>query len=136
MNSIRYFGVKARLGAHSRTKLIHSATAARVHDSEMLHELLHGQRRGLGDAAYSGQRDMIRQHNTHRCRQSDSCQSPSPLSLERGGAPRHRTKSIVRAKAKHVFLVIKRLFELAKVRYRGLMKSTSRVLSRFHGELS
>ena len=45
MNSIRYFGVKARLGAHSRTKPIHSvsATAAHVHDSEILHELLHGQ---------------------------------------------------------------------------------------------
>ena len=45
VNSIRYFGVKARLGAHSRTKPIHSvsATAAHVHDSEILHELLHGQ---------------------------------------------------------------------------------------------
>jgi IS5 family transposase len=59
-----YFGMKAHIGVDSRTKLIHSvaATAANVHDSQVLPELLHGQEtRVWGDAAYSGQREIIRQ---------------------------------------------------------------------------
>jgi len=40
-----YFGMKAHIGVDSRTKLIHSvaATAANVHDSQVLPQLLHGQ---------------------------------------------------------------------------------------------
>jgi len=52
-----YVGMKAHIGVDSRTKLIHSvaATAANVHDSQVLPELLHGQEtRVWGDAAYSG----------------------------------------------------------------------------------
>lgn len=36
----------------------------------------------------------------------------------------NRTKSKVRANVEHVFLVIKRIFGWAKVRYRGLAKNT------------
>ena len=121
-----YFGMKAHLGVDSRTKLIHSvaATAANVHDSQGLPHLLHGQEtRVWGDAAYSGQREVIRRHapgarnfiqaKAHRHR---------PLSeVERA---RNRTKSKVRAKVEHAFLVIKRIFGWAKVRYRGLAKNT------------
>jgi IS5 family transposase len=68
-----YFGMKAHIGVDSRTKLIHSvaATAANVHDSQVLPELLHGQEtRVWGDAAYSGQRDVIQQHVPPRPRAS------------------------------------------------------------------
>ena len=122
-----YFGMKAHIGVDSRTKLIHSvaATAANVHDSQVLPELLHGQEtRVWGDAAYSGQRDVIQQHvpgaksfvqtKAHRHR---------PLSeTERA---RNRTKSKVRANVEHVFLVMKQIFGWAKVRYRGLAKNTN-----------
>ena len=39
-----YFGMKAHIGVDSRTKLIHSVTgtAANVHDSRQLGELLQG----------------------------------------------------------------------------------------------
>lgn len=121
-----YFGMKAHIGVDSRTTLIHSvaATAANVHDSQVLPKLLHGQEtRVWGDSAYSGQRDVIRQHapkaksfiqaKAHRHR---------PLSEEE--RTRNRTKSKVRAKVEHAFLVIKRIFGWAKVRYRGLAKNT------------
>ncbi len=122
-----YFGMKAHIGVDSRTKLIHSvaATAANVHDSQMLPELLHGQEtRVWGDAAYSGQRDVIQQHvpgsksfvqtKAHRHR---------PLGeTER---TRNRTKSKVRAKVEHVFLVMKQIFGWAKVRSRELAKNTN-----------
>lgn len=60
-----YFGMKAHIGVDRRTKRIHSvaATAANVHDSQMLPRLLHGQEtRVWGDAAYSGQRAVLQQH--------------------------------------------------------------------------
>jgi len=119
--------MKAHIGVDSRTKLIHSgtATAANVHDSQVLPDLLHGQEtRVWGDAAYSGQRYVIRQHapeatsfiqaKAHRHR---------PLSEDERA--RNRTKSKVRAKVEHVYLVIKRIFGWAKVRYRGLAKNTN-----------
>ena len=121
-----YFGMKAHIGVDSRTKLIHAvaATAANVHDSQVLPELLHGREtRVWGDAAYSGQRDVIQRHapgaksfvqaKAHRHR---------PLSEEERA--RNRTKSKVRAKVEHAFLVIKRIFGWSKVRYRGLAKNT------------
>jgi transposase, IS5 family len=121
-----YFGMKAHIGMDSQTKLIHSvaATAANVHDSQLLPKLLHGQETRVGgDSAYSGQRDVIRHHapqaksfiqaKAHRHR---------PLSEEE--RTRNRTKSKVRAKVEHAFLVIKRIFGWAKVRYRGLAKNT------------
>lgn len=57
-----YFGMKAHIGVDSQTKLIHSvaATVANVQDSQVLPELLHGnETRVWGDAAYSGQREVI-----------------------------------------------------------------------------
>ena len=121
-----YFGMKAHIGVDSQTKLIHSvaATAANVHDSQVLPKLLHGEEtRVWGDAAYSGQRDVIRAH------------APKAKSFIQTKAHRHRplseeertrncTKSKVRAKVEHAFLVIKRIFGWAKVRYRGLAKNT------------
>ena len=121
-----YFGMKAHIGVDSRTKLIHSvaATAANVHDSQALPELLHGQeRRVWGDAAYSGQRDVIRHHAPNAVNWIQAkAHRHRPLSeAERA---RNRTKSKVRAKVEHVFLVIKRIFGWSKVRYRGLAKNT------------
>ena len=48
----------------------------------------------------------------------------SALKIEASAQARNRTKSKVRAKVEHAFLVIKRIFGWAKVRYRGLAKNT------------
>jgi len=121
-----YFGMKAHIGVDSQTKLIHSvtATAANVHDRQVLPELLHGQEtRVWGDAAYSGQRDVIRQHAPNaKSFVQTKAHRHRPLSEEE--RTRNRTKSRVRAKVEHAFLVIKRIFGWAKVRYRGLAKNT------------
>ncbi len=60
-----YFGMKAHVGVDSKSKVIHSvvATAANVHDSQVLPDLLHGEEtRVWGDSAYWGQREVIRRH--------------------------------------------------------------------------
>jgi IS5 family transposase len=121
-----YFGMKAHIGVDSRTKLIHSvaATAANVHDSQVLPDLLHGQEtRVWGDAAYSGQRDVIRQHAPD-ARNFIQAKAHRHRPLSEAERARNRTKSKVRAKVEHVFLVIKRIFGWSRVRYRGLAKNT------------
>jgi IS5 family transposase len=58
-----YFGMKAHIGVDSQSKMIHSVvvTAANVHDSQVLEELLHGEEtRVWGDSAYAGQHEVIR----------------------------------------------------------------------------
>ena len=121
-----YFGMKAHIGVDSRTKLIHSvaATAANVHDSQVLPDLLHGnETRVWGDAAYSGQREVIQHHAPQaQCFIQTKAHRHRPLSEDERA--RNRTKSKVRAKVEHAFLVIKRIFGWAKVRYRGLAKNT------------
>src|SRR5690349_10314508 len=52
-----YFGMKVHIGVDSQSGLVHSAsvTAANVHDSQQLPNLLHGQESRLyGDSAYRG----------------------------------------------------------------------------------
>ncbi|MBS0181788.1 MAG: IS5 family transposase [Nitrospira sp.] len=117
-----YLGMKAHIGVDSQTKLIHSvaATAANVHDSQMLPELLHGQEtRVWGDAAYSGQRDVIQRH-APRAKSFVQTKAHRHRPLSETERARNRTKSKVRAKVEHAFLVIKRIFGWTKVRYRGL----------------
>ena len=116
-----YFGMKAHIGVDSRTKLIHSvaATAANVHDSQLLPDLLHGgETRVWGDSAYAGQREVIREHapNARDFTHKKGCRN-RPLSDDEKA--KNRTKSKLRAKGEHPFLILKRIFGFNKVRYRG-----------------
>ncbi|KAA3629749.1 MAG: IS4/IS5 family transposase [Proteobacteria bacterium] len=56
------FSIKAHIGVDSRTRSIHpvASTAANAHDSQLLHQLLHGdETRARGDSTYTGQADVI-----------------------------------------------------------------------------
>lgn len=124
-----YFGMKAHIGVDSKLRLIHSvvATAANVHDSRILPDLLHGgETRVWGDAAYEGQQEAIRKRAPNaKGFINRRAYRNRPLS-ETDKAQNH-TKSRVRAKVEHPFLVIKRIFGFAKVRYRGLDKNATRL---------
>ena len=79
-----------------------------------------------GDSAYRGQREVIRKHARHaRDFTQQQATSKRPLSDQQRG--RNRTKSRVRAKVEHCFLIIKRIFGFNKVRYRGLAKNLHRL---------
>ena len=57
-----HFGMKAHIGVDSKTKLIHSAvaTAANVHDSQVIGDLFHRDETRLwGDSAYTGQQNAL-----------------------------------------------------------------------------
>ena len=122
-----YFGMKAHIGVDSKTKLMHAvvATAANVHDSQALPDLLHGdETRVWGDSAYSGQGEAIQacapqaQDFTNNKGRRNRPQTEADKAT-------NRTKSQVRAKVEHPFHVLKRVFIFVKVRYRGLAKNAN-----------
>jgi IS5 family transposase len=120
-----YFGMKAHIGVDSRSKLIHSvvATAANVHDSQVLEDLLHGEEtRVWGDSAYAGQTEVIRAH-APKAKDFTQKKGSRHYTLSDEEQSRNRTKSKVRSKVEHVFHVMKRQFGYTKVRYRGLDKN-------------
>jgi IS5 family transposase len=121
------FGMNAHIGVNSRPELLHSvlATAAIIHYSHMLGGMLHGkEKREWGGCADQG--GTIREHVpgakdfTHQKRGFHS-----PLSDQ--DKAYNRTKSTVRAKAEHPFLILKRVFGFTKVGYRGLDKNAARL---------
>jgi len=124
-----HFGMKAHIGVDSKSTMIHSvaATAANVHDSQLLGDLLHGEeQRVYGDSAYTGQKEVIREAAPAA---QDFTQKKAfrnrPLTEE--DRERNRTKSRVRSLVEHPFLVLKRIFGFRKVRYRGLHKNATRL---------
>lgn len=124
-----FFGMKAHIGVDSRTKVIHAvaATAANVHDAHLLPDLLHGEETKVwGDSAYQGQSEAIA-----AC--APNAQDMTNRRYRRKGEvdeverAKNKTKSSVRAKVEHPFLVIKQVFGFAKTRYRGLEKNAHRL---------
>ena len=126
-----FFGMKAHIGVDSRTKVIHAvvATAANVHDSTCLPDLLHGgETKVWGDSAYQGQIGVLRacaakalDLTNRRYRRRGE--------VDEDERAKNRTKSTVRARVEHAFLVIKRIFGFAKTRYRGLEKNAHRLFA-------
>ena len=124
-----YFGMKAHIGMDSKTKLIHSvvATSANVHDKHPIPQLLHGnENRVYGDSAYASQKKLIRQA-APKAKDFTQQKASRHRPLSERERQKNRTKSQVRAKVEHAFLVIKRLFGFAKVSYRGLKKNGNRL---------
>jgi len=124
-----YFGLKAHIGVDSKAKIVHSvtATAANVHDSQVIDDILHGKEtRVWGDSAYQGQREAIlkaaphAQDFTHHRGNRASALSDAEVS-------KNRTKSRVRAHVEHPFRILKCVFGFRKVCYRGIAKNLNRL---------
>ena len=125
-----YFGMKAHIGVDSQTKLIHSvvATAANVHDSVVIGDLLHGEEtRVWGDSAYTGKREAILEC-APRAKDFTNKKGNRYHKLTDDERAKNRTKSRVRAKVEHAFSVMKRRFGFTKVRYKGLAKNAHHLL--------
>jgi IS5 family transposase len=128
-----HFGMKVHVGADSQTGLIHSATvtAANVHDSQQVEHLLHGnETRFYGDSAYRGkaQRERLRKLAPN-AKDFTNRRAYRNAPLTDADKETNRRKSSIRAKVEHPFLVLKRLWGFAKVRYRGLAKNANRAFA-------
>jgi IS5 family transposase len=127
-----YFGMKAHIGVDNQTKLIHSiaVTAANVHDSQLLGDLLHGdETRVWGDSAYTGQKKLLYEKSPDA---KDFTQKKGSRyrKLTEAEQSANRYKSKTRSRVEHVFGVMKRQFGFTKVRYRGLDKNAQSVFTK------
>jgi len=128
-----HFGMKLHIGADSTTGLVHSAsvTAANVHDSHEVPNLLHGKETRLyGDSAYRGkaQRERLKTI-APKANDFTNKRAYKNRPLTEADKATNRRKSSVRSKVEHPFLTLKRLWGFAKVRYRGLAKNANRAFA-------
>lgn len=128
-----HFGMKLHIGADSHSGLIHSAsvTAANVHDSHEVPNLLHGgETRFYGDSAYRGKAQRQRLKTlAPRAKDFTNKRALRNAPLSQADKATNRRKSAVRSKVEHPFLTLKRLWGFAKVRYRGLAKNANRAFA-------
>ena len=128
-----YFGMKLHVGADSQSGLIHSAsvTAGNVHDSQELHNLLHGKETRLyGDSAYRGEKQRQRLKDiAPKAKDFTNKRAYKNRPLTDSDKETNRRKSSVRSKVEHPFLTLKRIWGFAKVRYRGLAKNANRAFA-------
>ena len=128
-----HFGMKLHIGVDSKTGLAHSAsvTAANVHDSRQLPNLLHGEETRLyGDCAYRGEklREQLKEL-APEARDFTNKRAYRHRPLTEADKQTNRRKSSVRAKVEHPFLTLKRFWGFAKTRYRGLAKNANRAFA-------
>ena len=127
-----HFGMKVHIGADAETGVVHSVTTtpANVHDVTEAHRLLHGGEKLVwGDAVYQGvdkraenrELDVEWQVAMRPGRRRQLKPGSYEALLEKG-------KASVRAKVEHPLLYVKRHFGYARVRYRGLVKNTQRLV--------
>ena len=128
-----HFGMKLHIGADSQTGLVHSAsvTAANVHDSHQVPNLLHGEEtRFYGDSAYRGKDQRKRLKDiAPKAKDFTNKRAYRNSPLTDADKETNRRKSSVRSKVEHPFLTLKRLWGFAKVRYRGLAKNANRAFA-------
>ena len=128
-----YFGMKVHTGTDADSGLVHTvkATAANVADVNVLGELLHGAEQSLhGDSAYHS-KDLKAQAKASGIEFNVNQRGTKHRPLTRAQRLRNRRLSRVRAVVEHPFLVVKRLWGHAKVRYRGIAKNLAQMNTLF-----
>ena len=128
-----YFGMKVHTGTDTESGLVHTVvgTAANVADINVLGELLHGGEQSLhGDSAYHS-RELKAQAEANGLEFNVNQRGTKSRPLTKAQRARNRRLSRVRATVEHPFLVVKRLWGHAKVRYRGIKKNLAQMYTLF-----
>jgi IS5 family transposase len=128
-----YFGMKVHTGTDADSGLVHTvvATSANVADVNVLGELLHGQEESLhGDSAYHA-KALKEEAEAAGIEFNVNQRGSRSRPLTQRQRARNRRLSRVRATVEHPFLVVKRLWGHAKVRYRGLKKNLAQMNTLF-----
>jgi IS5 family transposase len=131
-----YFGMKAHIGVDADSGLVHTVTTTPANESdvEQVADLLHGKEEHVyADSGYRGAASRVDREDPQwhiAARPSDIAKMPEGRAKARVQKQEH-PKASVRAKVEHPFRVIKRQFGLMKVRFRGLDKNTSHLLTLF-----
>jgi transposase, IS5 family len=124
-----YFGMKVHTGTDADSGMVHTvtATAANEADVNMMGELLHGNEDSVhGDSAYHS-KELKAQAEAAGIEFSVNERGSRNAPLSPAQRARNRRLSRVRAIVEHPFLVVKRLWGHAKVRYRGIQKNLAQM---------
>lgn len=128
-----YFGMKAHVGVDAESGIVHSlvTTTAKVHDSQVWDELLHGEETSVwADKGYvSAAREAVfsgpdKFWGVMR-------KAPKGGELHPIDEDINRIIAMVRARVEHPFRVLKRQFGYIKTRYRGLAKNRAQLFTLF-----
>ena len=134
-----YFGMKAHIGVDDESGLVHhvECTAANASDVTVAHRLLHGHEETVcGDSGYTGLDKREEMQGKGDLGYLIAAKPSVLKQIKRRGEQKlarelEHAKASLRAKVEHPFRVIKRQFGYTKVRYRGLVKNTTQVLTLF-----
>ena len=128
-----YFGMKAHVGVDVDSGPVHSleATTAKMHDSRVWDELLHGEEKSVwADKGYiSAEREAAFSEDGKVW--GVMRKAPKGGQLDPIDEEINRIIAKVRAKVEHPFRVIKRQFGHVKTRYRGLAKNRAHLFTLF-----
>ena len=133
-----HFGMKAHIGADADSGLVHTlvTTPANTNDVTQAHALLHEEESvAFGDAGYQGVEKReenrlpdVRWHVAMRPGKRNALPDDEIGHLQE---KLEKLKASVRAKVEHPFNIVKNIFQLKKVRYKGLLKNTAHLFTLF-----
>lgn len=127
-----HFGMKLHVGTDTQG-LVHTLTVtdAAEADINQLGPLLHGEERELyGDRAYWSE-PLRQQCQEHGIRYRVNRRGTRSAPVSDYWKEVNRSRSRVRARGEHAFLVVKQHWGFRKVRYRGLAKNGARAYTMF-----
>jgi transposase, IS5 family len=128
-----YFGMKAHTGVDKDSGLVHTVgiSAANLHDSQAMNELLHGQETALwGDSAYqSKERQQTAEENGLAWHVNVKASRHRALTEKERQQNRERSRA--RAIVEHPYRIVKVLWGHVKVRYKGLLKNALQFFTLF-----
>ena len=133
-----HFGYKAHVGVDKDSGIVHTikVTAANQHDVSMTSEMLTGEETVVyGDSGYLGaekREDAVKKNKNGKRIRYKINRRPSQIAKKSTRSQgqhkrREREKSSIRAKAEHVFAVVKGQLRYRKTRYRGRQKQTAKL---------
>ena len=134
-----YFGMKAHTGVDKESGLVHTVaiSAANLHDSQAMDELLHGQETALwGDSAYqSKERQQTAEENGFAWHVNVKASRHRALTEKERKHNRERSRARAtgwpRAIVEHPYRIVKVLWGHSKVRYKGLLKNALQFFTLF-----
>lgn len=132
-----FFGMKAHIGADVDSGLVHTVvtTAANESDVAQIEDLLHGKEQSVhGDAGYLGAEAYVARAKRIEWKIARRRGQVEKIrrARERLRAMRaEKRKAQVRARVEHPFRIVKCVFGFVKVRFKGLAKNTTQVITLF-----
>ena len=126
-----HFGMKLHIGVDAQSGLTHTAkvTTAKVHDSQVMGDLLHYEEKAVyGDKAYADE-ELRQAYAQEKVAWRILRKAKRGRKLTKRDQEWNRRHSQVRSRVEHVFQVIKTLWGHNKVRYRGLAKNEAQCYS-------